>query len=171
MKLVDNLDVLTEAAARNDRTIREFGGSLRAMSDLIAEENLGHGATGAKLNEILVKTSELLKENRVPLREAARDATTVTKGLADYERELSEFLNLAPMLLDNAYNAIDQRNGTIRVHTFADRILFDLQMLKEVCNLANLKDLGCNTGKPQDFGPDFGVTAMLAAMATGVGPR
>ncbi len=167
VKLVDNLDILTEAAANNDKTIREFGGSLRAMSQVIADQQLGEGDTGAKLNQILAKTSELLKENRIPLRNAARDATTVTRTLADYQRELSEFLNLTPTLMNNAYNAIDQINGTIRVHTFADRILFDQQVLKEVCNLANLKDLGCNTGKPQDFGPDFVVTAMLAAMAGG----
>ncbi|MFL1600079.1 MCE family protein [Gordonia amicalis] len=170
VKLVDNLDILTEAAANNDKTIREFGGSLRAMSQVIADQQLGEGDTGAKLNQILAKTSELLKENRIPLRNAARDATTVTRTLADYQRELSEFLNLTPTLMNNAYNAIDQINGTIRVHTFADRILFDQQVLKEVCNLANLKDLGCNTGKPQDFGPDFVVTAMLAAMA-GVGQK
>jgi len=163
--LVDNLNALTQAAADNDATIREFGGSLRRLSDMLADEALGQGDTGSKLNEILTRTEEMLAQNRIPIQGTVASTETLTRAMSDYEREMSEFLNVAPLLLDNAYNAIDRTNGVVRVHTFADRILFDHQMLKEVCNLAGLQELGCATGKPQDFGPDFGITAMLATVA------
>ena len=46
-----------------------------------------------------------------------------------------------------------------------DRLVFDSQYTKEVCNLMGLRQLGCSTGTIQDFGPDFGLTYVLDGMA------
>ncbi|MFW0796718.1 MCE family protein [Gordonia sp. CPCC 205515] len=162
---VTNLSTLSEAAARNDTAIRRFGSTIEQLSDLFAQQQLGWGTTGAQLNTVLAEATRLLEQRRATMRNTVSSANTVTKALADSKRELSEFLDVTPLLLDNAYNAIDQRNGIARVHAQLDKVFFDSQLLKEVCNVLRLKELGCNTGTLRDFGPDFGMSAMLEGLA------
>ena len=69
------------------------------------------------------------------------------------------------MTLDNLYNIVDQRNGSVRVQVLTDRVLFETQTIKEVCNMMGLRQLGCSTGTLQDFGPDFGLTYVLDGLA------
>lgn len=66
---------------------------------------------------------------------------------------------------DNLYNAVDQNNGSMRAHILVDKVLFDTQFAKEICNLMGLRQLGCSTGTLQDYGPDFGLTYMLDGLA------
>ena len=95
------------------------------------------------------------------VRNGKRRPTTTVEN----KRELAEFLDLAPLTLDNLYNAVDQINGAARVHVLTDRVLFDTQTIKEVCNMMGLRQLGCSTGTLQDFGPDFGLTYVLDGLA------
>ncbi|WP_330251332.1 MCE family protein [Nocardia sp. NBC_00565] len=163
--IVDNLNSLTGAAARNDRDIREFGAGVGQLSDLLADQNLGTGNTGAQLVQILSQTSDLLQKYRGTMKSTVSGADTVMGSLSDYQHEIAEFLDVFPMLTDNAYAAVDQKVGAGRVHVNVDRLLLDGQMVKDVCNLLDMKQLGCNTGKLSDMGPDFGVVAMLAGIA------
>lgn len=163
--IVNNLSELTKAAANNDTLIREFGSNLRQVSDIIASERLGSGATGAKLNQILAISANLLENNRDKLKGTVNDAQTVTKAMVDYRRELAETFDLSPLLADNVYNVADTNFGAFRGHAFADKILFDGTLAKEICNLINKKQLGCATGTALDYGPDFGLSMMLDLMA------
>ncbi|WP_330255024.1 MCE family protein [Nocardia sp. NBC_00565] len=163
--IVNNLSALTSAAAANDRDIREFGTATRQLSDILTEANVGLGDTGAKINEILLQANELLSANQGKLKSTLNNANTVTQALTDYRRELSEFLDLAPLLMDNAYNAFDFDKRGVRIHALLDKIFFDGQLVKEVCNILGMRQLGCSTGTLQDFGPDFGITGMLESMA------
>jgi len=163
--IVNNLDSLTAAAAGNDRDIRQFGSGVHQLSDLLADQNLGTGDTGAKLVQILGQTDDLLTKYRGTLSSTVSGANTVFGTLSDYRSQIGEFLDLFPLVVDNAYGAMDQKNRATRVHVNLDRIALDGQMLKEVCNLLDMKQLGCNTGKASDMGPDFGVVAMLAGIA------
>jgi hypothetical protein len=87
------------------------------------------------------------------------------KTLVEHRRDLAETLDLGPMLADNAYNMVDRENGAVRAHFLTDRMIFDSQLTKEVCNLMGLRQLGCSTGTVQDFGPDFGLTYVLDGLA------
>jgi hypothetical protein len=78
---------------------------------------------------------------------------------------MTELLDLSPLVSDNIYNSIDQTNGAIRGHALVDKIIFDSQWTKEICNMMGLRQLGCSTGTLQDFGPDFGLTYVLDGMA------
>ncbi|MEN4450112.1 MCE family protein [Mycobacterium sp. SM3041] len=160
-----NLADLTAAASNNDTAIREFGSDVRQLSDIVADEHLGTGTTGRQLNEILTRAADLLEKNREGLKSTATDFTTVTRAVVDYRRELAEFFDVAPLAINNVYNTIDSDTGTIRVHALADKLLFDSQFGKEVCNLIGKKQLGCATSTLRDYGPDFGVTGMLELMA------
>jgi len=162
--IVGNLDALTVAAADNDTVVREFGSSVRQLSDLVADQNIGTGDTGAALNRIVEHTLLLLRDNRDELRSTITDSTTITTAMSDFRRELAEFFDVLPLTLDNGYNVVDQQNRAVRIHALTDKILFDGQLVKEVCNVLGLRQLGCSTGTLRDFGPDFGLVSMLEAM-------
>ncbi|RDI45038.1 MCE family protein [Nocardia mexicana] len=164
-KIVGNLDALTAAAARNDQALRDFGSGVHTLSDILADQNLGGGDTGAKLNQIVTQMTELLERNRGTLQHLSGNANTMTKSMADYDDNLAEFLDVFPLVTDNAYNAIDPNTRALRGTVSLDKFLLDGQMLKSVCNLLGLRELGCATGTARDMGPDFGIGQMLAVIA------
>ena len=163
--IVTNLAELTQVAADNDATIRGFGSNLLQLTDILADQDLGTGSTGAKINQILEQATALLEKNRDGMKSTIADAATLTTAISDNRRELSEAFNLLPLTAENIYNAIDPNAGSLRVHLLADKLLFNTQFAKELCNLIGDKQLGCATGTIQDYGPDFGITGMLDLMA------
>ena len=163
--VVTSLDTLMSAAADNDTAIREFGSNVRQLSDILANEDLGTGTTGAKVNQILAQAEELLQKNRDRLKPTVTDFEAITKALVAYRRELTEFFDVAPLAIDNVYNAIDSNAGAARVHGLFDKLLFQSQMEKEICNHIQKRQLGCATGTLRDYGPDFGVIGMLELIA------
>ena len=163
--IVTSLASLTKAASDNDATIREFGSMVHATSDVLAAQNFGSGSTGRRTNEVLEAAADLLEKNRDTIQQAIGNGDVVLAATNDNSREMAEAFDVLPLLLDNVYNAIDPNNGSLRVHALVDKMMFDSQMTKEVCNLMGLRQLGCSTGTLQDYGPDFGLTYMLDSMA------
>jgi virulence factor Mce-like protein len=163
--IIRNLSSLFEAAAANDATLREFGTTVRTLSQILADEDFGTGTTGRKMNEVITQVGEVLEKHRESIKQIVANGDTALKTTVEHQRDLAEFLDLTPMTLDNIYNAIDQRNGSVRVHVLVDKVLFETQTLKEVCNMMGLRQLGCSTGTLQDFGPDFGLSYMLDGLA------
>jgi len=164
-RVVDNLSSLMDAAAANEGTLRDFGSTVRILTQVLADEDLGSGTTGKQLNTVLTQLGDLLEKNRDTVRGLVANGGTTLKTAVDHQRDLAELLDIAPLTLDNIYNVIDRENGAARVHILTDRVLFDSQTLKEVCNLMHLRQLGCSTGTLQDFGPDFGVSYILDGLA------
>ena len=162
---IRNLSSLFEATARNDATLREFGTAVRQLSQILADEQLGTGTTGKKLNDVITQVGEVLHIHRDAVKQIVRNGDIAVTTTVDHRRDLAEFLDLAPMTLDNLYNIVDQKNGSARVHVLVDKVLFDSQTVKEVCNMMGLRQLGCSSGTMQDFGPDFGLSYMLDGMA------
>ncbi len=163
--IVSDLDSLMDAAARNDAKLRQFGSTTRQLTQILADENFGTGATGRKLNEIIEQATTLIDKNRDNLKQAVLNGDTAATVVMDRQREIAEFLDVAPLALENLYNITDRDNGALRVHALVDRILTEAQSVKEVCNLMHLRQLGCSTGTLQDYGPDFGLTYMLDGLA------
>jgi len=163
--IIRNTSSLFGAAQKNDGTLRQFGSYVRQLSDILAEENLGSGTTGKRLNQVLTQVSGILETHRETIKNLASNGDVSFKTLVDYQRDLAEILDVAPMTLDNLYNMVDQKNGAVRVHLLLDKVLFDSQTVKEVCNMMGLRQLGCSTGTLDDFGPDFGLTYMLDGLA------
>lgn len=163
--IITNLGSLLDAAAGNDAKLREFGSTVRQLSEILAAEDFGSGTTGKQLNDVVEKTGEILSANRDLIKSGIANGDTSLQTLNDRQRELAEFFDVLPLMADNLYNSIDQRNGAIRAHFLADRMVFDGQMAKEVCNMMGLRQLGCSTGTLQDYGPDFGLTSMLDGLA------
>ncbi|OBJ69438.1 MCE family protein [Mycobacterium sp. 1274756.6] len=166
--IITSVADLTQAAADNDAEIREFSSNLRQLSDILAAEDLGSGTTGAKLNQILDQATRLLDDHREELTTTFAQTHAITTTLTDNQRELAELLDVAPLTVDNIYRIIDPVAGSLRAHALVDKIVFNGQFAKEMCNLMGLKQLGCATGTLQDYGPDFGLTQMLDLMANGI---
>lgn len=163
--VVKNVSSLLDAAARNDASLRQFGGTVRQLSQILADEDFGSGSTGKQLNEVIEQTGQILEANRDAVHRGITNGNVSMQSVYDRRRELTEFFDVLPLMADNLYNTIDQGNGTIRAHFLADRMVFDGQMGKEVCNMMGLRQLGCSTGTLQDYGPDFGLTSMLDGLA------
>lgn len=169
--IIANVAELSEAASRNDAALREFGSYIHQLSDILAAENLGAGTAGNKINRVLAETSRLLEGNRDRLRDAFAGVRTVATTLTDNERDLREILDTGPLFIDNFYNVIDDNAGSLRSHLLIGKTLFNSQFGKEICNLMGLKQLTCATGTVQDYGPDFGLGAMLDLMQDGIGEQ
>ena len=164
-KVVDNLSSLMDGAAANEGTLREFGSTIRVLSQVLADEDLGSGTTGKQLNVVLTQLGDLLEKNRDTINATLTGTSGIVKTTNEHSRELAETLDIAPLTLDNLYNIIDRENGAARAHILTDKVLFDSQTIKEICNLMHLRQLGCSTGTLQDFGPDFGVSYILDGLA------
>ncbi|MEZ0342390.1 MCE family protein [Mycobacterium sp. pV006] len=162
---IKNVSTLFEAAADNDATLREFGSSVRQLSQVLADENFGTGTTGKKINDVVNQLGEVLDTHRDAIKQIVANGDTALTTTVDHQRDLAELLDVTPMTLDNIYNAIDRQNGAVRVHVLADKVLFDTQTVKEMCNMMGLRQLGCSTGTLQDFGPDFGLSYVLDGLA------
>ncbi|MHA3024725.1 MlaD family protein [Mycobacterium sp. BMJ-28] len=163
--IVKNVSSLFDAAATNDSTLREFGSTIGQLSAILAEEKLGSGTTGHQVNRVIEQLGQVLDANRDQIKQIVLNGNTTLKTAVEHQRDLAEFLDLTPMTLDNLYNIVDQTNGSARVRVLTDKIIFDTQSTKELCNMMGLRQLGCSTGTLQDFGPDFGLSYVLDGMA------
>ncbi len=163
--VVNNLSTLMDSAAANEGKLRDFGSTVRALTQVLADEDFGNGTTGKQLNVALQQLGDLLEANRDNIRANVDNGNSVIQTLVAHERELAELIDLAPLTLDNVYNAMDRDNGAARVHILTDKFFFDTPHIKEVCNLMHLRQLGCSTGTLQDFGPDFGLSHILDGLA------
>jgi phospholipid/cholesterol/gamma-HCH transport system substrate-binding protein len=163
--IITDLSSILEAAARNDAKVRQFGSTVREVSQMLADEQFGTGTTGRTVNTILDQVATLIEANRENLKEAIRNGDTAAKTLVDNQRNVAEMLDVLPLTLENLYNTVDQNNGAIRVHGLLDKAITDSQYTKELCNLMHLRQLGCSTGTLQDYGPDFGLTYILDGLS------
>ncbi|CDO89217.1 mammalian cell entry protein [Mycobacterium triplex] len=163
--IVKNISTLFDAVAANDGKLREFAATIHQVSQIMADEDIGSGSTGRRFEQLIERAGDLLDANRDAIKQSLRSGNTTLKMVTDQRRDLTELLDVAPMLADNAYNMIDRANGAVRARFLTDRLVFDSQYTKEICNLMGLRQLGCSTGTIQDFGPDFGLTYVLDGMA------
>jgi phospholipid/cholesterol/gamma-HCH transport system substrate-binding protein len=159
--IIKNVSSLLDAGAQNDATLRQFGSTVHQLSQILADEDFGSGSTGKQLNDLIEQIGKILQTNREIIARGITNGNTTIQSLVDRQREVAEFFDVLPLMADNLYNVVDQRNGAVRAHFLADKMVFDGQYAKEICNLMGLRQLGCSSGTLQDYGPDFGLTYVL----------
>lgn len=163
--IIKNVSSLFDAAAANDGKLREFSTTIHQLSNIIDDEALGTGTTGRQLNDLVKQAGDLLDANRDHIKQSILNGNTALKTVVDNQRELAETIDVAPLAVENLYNTVDQDNGSFRARFLTDKLLFESQTGKEICNLMGLRQLGCSTGTLQDYGPDFGLTYVLDGLA------
>lgn len=163
--IIKNVSSLFDAAAANDGKLREFASTVHQLSKMLDDEALGTGSTGHKFNDLVKQAGDIVEANRDNLKQTILNSNTALKAVVDNQREISEWIDVQPLAWDNMYNVVDQDNKRLRIRFMTDRLLFESQMDKEICNMMGLRQLGCGTGTLQDYGPDFGLTYMLDGLA------
>ena len=163
--IIKNVSSLFDAAAANDGKLREFASTVHQLSQILDDEALGTGSTGHKFNDLVKQAGDIVEANRDNLKQTILNSNTAHKAVVDTQREISEWIDVQPLAWDNMYNVVDQDNKRLRIRFMTDRLLFESQMDKEICNMMGLRQLGCGTGTLQDYGPDFGLTYMLDGLA------
>ena len=67
------------------------------------------------------------------------------------------------MLLQNLDNSMDRNGHFVRLHALIGTV-FDGEIVSAFCEKIQMRADGCRTGKVQDLGPDFGLTAAMLGL-------
>lgn len=89
--------------------------------------------------------------------------TAVTDQLRQNARGLTEVIDVAPMLLESIDKSMNKELGYIRLHGIVGTTLAGEQ-ISLFCERIQMRADGCRTGRMEDFGPDFGLTAALLGL-------
>ena len=69
--IIKNVSSLFDAAAANDAKLREFASTIHQLSQILADEDIGSGSTGKKLDQLIQRAGDLLDANRDTIRNAS----------------------------------------------------------------------------------------------------
>ncbi|MBH0780933.1 MCE family protein [Nocardia bovistercoris] len=155
------LNEITQVIASNDQTVRDFSGRLTELVRLLGEQAPGLHAVLTQLNDFVANTSAVVGQNRDQLAGAVTRFVTITEQMRANARAVTEIVDVAPLFLQNLSNAISREHRALRVHGLLDKAVLDGEALALFCERVQMRLDGCRTGKIQDMGPDFGLTAAL----------
>lgn len=159
--LVRNVEVLTRAAARNEKTIRSFTSNLTEATELFAENSPEFGTLLKRVDKLLDQSASLLGENRKNIRTLLDRAAVTTSTLVRNQDTLAEGVDLLPLTFQNLAGIVDPKRKIARIHGNLDDIMLDPDLLGILCGRLGIQLPGCQTGRLGDFGPDLGITEML----------
>jgi phospholipid/cholesterol/gamma-HCH transport system substrate-binding protein len=130
---IENLRVITQALAVNDRQVRDFNGHLSQVSTQLAGEKEELGAALRALGPTLRNLARFVRGNRSQLAANVRQLAQITSVLVKERDKLGEFLTTAPVGIGNLSHAYDPISGTLNTRT--DLRQFD-NLAMWVCSLA-----------------------------------
>ncbi len=155
------LNDITQVIASNDQTVRDFSGRLTELVQLMGEQAPGLHAVLSQLNDFVANTSMVVGENRDQLAGALTRFVTITEQMRANARGLTEIIDVTPLFLQNFSNSVSREHRALRLHGLLDKAVLDGEALSLFCERVQMRLDGCRTGKIQDMGPDFGLTAAL----------
>lgn len=161
---IAKLQEITQIIAENDQTVRDFSGRLTELVALMGEQSPGLQAVLTQLNDFVANTSTVVGENRDQLAGAITRFVTIADQMRANARGLTEIVDVGPLLFQNIDNAVSREHQALRLHALADKIVLDSEHLSIFCERVQMRLDGCRTGKLQDMGPDFGLTAALLGL-------
>jgi len=138
VNLIKDVDQLTQTAANNDHTIREFSTNLTDATALLNDQGPHLRRVLDNLNQLLDQANQLISDNRDKGEDTLHNLQVTARTLADRRRELAEAADVLPTLFQNLYNIIDWDRGAARAHVGLDQILLGNQLLQLVCQRVNL---------------------------------
>jgi virulence factor Mce-like protein len=138
VNLIKDVDQLTQTAANNDTTIRQFSSNLTDATALLDQQGPHLREVLDNVNELLDKANQLISDNRGKGEDVLHNVRVTASTLADRRRELAESADELPTLFQNLYNIVDFGRGRARAHAGLDQILLDTQILQGVCLKAQI---------------------------------
>lgn len=110
---IENLRVITGAMRANDQQIRQFTRHLSGVSGQLAGEREELSAALRTLGPTLRNVQRFVRGNRTQLAANVRQLAQITGVLVKRKKALAEFLEVAPLAINNLARAYDPISGTI----------------------------------------------------------
>ncbi|GAB4589934.1 MlaD family protein [Nocardia sp. IFM 10818] len=161
--IIIKLNELTTMLAENDQSVRDFSNKLTQMSTLLAEQAPGLQATLDQLNAFLGNTSGAFSQYSEQLNGTLTGLTNVTNQLRANAAGVIEIVDVAPLLMQNLDRSVNKEKGFVRLHGIIGTALSG-ELISLFCERIQMKADGCRTGKIEDMGPDFGLTAAMLGL-------
>ncbi|MGW0178947.1 MCE family protein [Nocardia sp. NPDC003345] len=162
--IIIKLNELTTMLAENDQSVRDFSNYATQMTTMLAEQAPGLQGTLQQLYDFLNNTSSVFAQHQDQLVDTLTRMNTVIEQLRDNSRGVTEVVDVAPMLLQNIHRSMNYEQGYVRLHALIGTNLAGGEIVSLFCERIQMKSDGCRTGRPEDFGPDFGLTAALLGL-------
>lgn len=161
--IIIKLNELTTMLAENDQSVRDFSNQVTQMTTLLAQQAPGLQATLAQLRDFLDNTSTTLTQHQDQLADTLTRMNTVIEQLRANAHGITEVVDVAPLLLQNIDRSMNRELGYIRLHALIGTNL-NGELISLFCERIQMRADGCRTGRMEDFGPDFGLTAALLGL-------
>ncbi|RJQ69449.1 MCE family protein [Pseudonocardiaceae bacterium YIM PH 21723] len=111
---VDNLQKFTGMLAANDSQVRQFAQLSQDVTKFLASEREDLGTALKELATALQMVNTLVKENHDSLKSNVDKLAAISQVLVNQRAALAEFLDNAPVALNNGVNAYDARTATLQ---------------------------------------------------------
>lgn len=161
--VIIKLNELTTMLAENDQSVRDFSNQVTQMTTLLAQQAPGLQATLAQLRDFLDNTSTTLTQHQDQLADTLTRMNTVIEQLRTNAHGITEVVDVAPLLLQNIDRSMNRELGYVRLHALIGTNL-NGELVSLFCERIQMRADGCRTGRMEDFGPDFGLTAALLGL-------
>ncbi|MQY20119.1 MlaD family protein [Nocardia macrotermitis] len=161
-QIIVQLNDLTSMLADNDRSVRDFGANVTRMSTMLAEQAPGLQATLDRLEAFLSDSSGTFGGYQDRLASSLTGLTNVTNQLRANASGVIEFVDVAPLISENLDRLVDRQGRFGRAHALIGTVSGEI--VSTFCERIQLRADGCRTGRVQDLGPDFGLTAALLGL-------
>lgn len=162
--IITKLNELTTMLAENDQAVRDFSNQATQMTTMLAEQAPGLQATLQQLYDFLNNTSSVFAQHQDQLVDTLTRMNTVIDQLRQNARGVTEVVDVAPMLLQSIHRSMNYEQGYVRLHALIGTNLAGGELVSLFCERIQMRSDGCRTGRPEDFGPDFGLTAALLGL-------
>ncbi|MEV0359958.1 MCE family protein [Nocardia sp. NPDC050697] len=161
---IAKLQEITQVIADNDSTVRDFSGRLTELVALLGEQAPGLQAVLTQLNDFVTNTATVVGDNRDQLAGAITRFVEIAAQMRANARGLTEIVDVTPLTFQNISNTVSREHRALRLHGLLDKAALDSEQLSLFCERIQMRLDGCRTGKLQDMGPDFGLTAALLGL-------
>ncbi|HVF19458.1 MAG TPA: MCE family protein [Mycobacteriales bacterium] len=111
--VLTQLGDFTATLAESDATVRDFNSSLATVSEQLAGERDELGDALRNLAVALAQVQTFVRDNRGALVEGVDGLADVTGVLVRQKDSLTEFLDVAPLALQNLVNTFNAKSGTL----------------------------------------------------------
>lgn len=105
--IVENLDILTQALATNDATVREFGTSVAQVTTMLDQQHVAIERTFDALSVMLEEVAAFARDHHAEIGDQLVDIASLSQTLVDHQNQLAETLEVFPLMMQNVSRAVD----------------------------------------------------------------
>lgn len=113
---LDNLDVLTQTLASNDKLIRRFDGEVTAAVSMLDDQHEAIETTFTVLSAMLQRVAAFSHDHRAKIASQIEDITELSTELLEHRAGLETAVETLPLMMQNVDRAIDDE-GRLAMRT------------------------------------------------------